>query len=413
MNLFDVAIIGGGPAGMIASIVASRNKSRVILIEKNNSLGHKLLATGNGRCNITNQNIKVSHYHGSNPEFVLPIFKQFGQKDTVSFFNSLGIKLKEEDRGRLFPATNQSITVLQALVKELAANGVTTKLNCCVKSIICADCWNLILENGDKVKAKKVIVTTGGRAAYHFGSSGDGLFWAKNLGHKIVPIYATLVPLETVEKWPAKIQGIKIKAGIKVYNQNKLITENSGDLLFTHYGLSGPAVMGLSGRIADLVNPSKPSVKLKIDFLPEFNNKELLGKINFLFEENGAKSILNNLCELLPQNLIKQILLVSNLDLNKKSAEASRSERLNICKCLQSFTANVYKLRPLKEAQVTRGGIATKEVDDHTLESLIATGLHFAGEILDIDGDSGGYNLQWAWSSGYVSGLNAATISNK
>ncbi|MEI7690396.1 MAG: NAD(P)/FAD-dependent oxidoreductase [bacterium] len=408
MKIFDIAIIGAGPAGMMAGIIAGRNGAEVILIEKNDSLGRKLLATGNGRCNITNQNIDVSHYHGSDPDFVLPIFKEFSQKDTVAFFESLGVKLKEEDRGRLFPNTDQAGTVLASLVKELSTNNVTIKMNSCVKDINFSDCWHVVLANKETIKARKVILTTGGRAAYHLGSSGDGLFWSQNLKHTIAPIYAALVPIETVEKWPERIQGIKTKVKAQAYHQNKLVAENRGDLLFTHYGLSGPAVMGLAGGIADLLDCSGASVELKVDLLPDFSENELIEKINFLFEKNGAKSILNNLSELLPQNLVKQTLAVTKVDLTKKSAETSRTERASICRHLKEFSAKVSKLRSLKEAQVTRGGINTNEVNNQTLESLIATDLYFAGEILDIYADSGGYNLQWSWSSGYVSGLSAS-----
>jgi len=408
MKIFDIAIIGGGPAGMMAGIIAGSNEAEVVLIEKNDSLGHKLLATGNGRCNITNQIINVSNYHGSDPCFVLPIFKKFSQKDTVDFFESLGVKLKEEDRGRLFPITDQAGTVLASLEKNLSTNNVTIKLDSCVKNIIFSDCWHIALDDNETIKARKVILTTGGRAAYHFGSSGDGLFWSQNLKHTIAPIYSALVPIETFERWPAKIQGIKTKVRARAYYQNKLVAEDCGDLLFTHYGLSGPAVMGLAGVIADLVECSSAPVELKLDLLPDLNENELIEKINYLFEENGAKSILNNLSEFLPQNLIKQTLAIPKIDLTKKSAEASRAERTNICKHLKEFSAKVSKLRPLKEAQVTRGGINTNEINNQTLESLIAPGLYFAGEILDIYADSGGYNLQWAWSSGYVSGQSAS-----
>ena len=408
MKIFDVAIIGGGPAGMMAGIIVSKSKKLSILIEKNNFLGQKLLATGNGRCNITNRSLKITNYHGHKPSFVAPIFNQFNHRDTVKYFESINVSLKEEDQGRLFPKSDQAKTIVAALTAELVANNIKINLAHSVKKIERKTNWHITLDQGELIVSKKLILTTGGKAAFQFGSSGDGLFWAQKLGHTIEPIYAALVPIETLEDWPAKVQGIKIKSKVSAFYKNKLEAENWGDLLFTHYGLSGPAIMGISGQIAHRIKNINHPVKLVIDLLPSLTLAALEDRIGLLFETKGSKSILNNLHGLMPTNLISQALLQANINQDQKSAEISKRERTKISQSLKAFPATIKKLRPLKEAQVTRGGISLREVDDKTLESLIVRDLYFAGEILDIDGDSGGYNLQWAWSSGYVAGRQAS-----
>jgi len=405
MNNYDVAIVGAGPSGILAAISAAEHHASVILIDKNNHIGRKILATGNGRCNITNRDIRASHYHGRNPKFTEAVFAQFTGQQTRVFFESIGVILKEEDRGRLFPRTNQASTVVDALEHKLLDLKIDVRTNFNIKNIQDKNGWDITPENGQVIHSQKLIIATGGRAAHHFGSSGDGLFWIKNLGHTIEPIYASLVPLETVETWPNDIQGLKIKARVYSVVNNERVTEKDGDLLFTHYGLSGPAIMGVARDLSD----EKKNNSVEIDLIPDFDSKKLLEKINLIFEQNGSKSILNNLLGFVPKNLLVQTLKQNNLDQNTKSAEISRAQRQEIVRALKCLKLRVKKLRPLKEAQVTRGGIDTLEVDNNSLESLLFPGLYFAGEILDIDADSGGYNLQWAWSSGYVAGLHAAS----
>ena len=407
MKNIDVAIIGAGPAGIMASLFAAKNGARVLLIEKNEIIGRKILATGNGRCNLSNKNIETVRYHGSNPNFVDAIFSQFDYEQTIAFFESIGVFLKEEDHGRIFPRTNQATTIVQALEHELIENNIQIMTNANVKSISNKTSWKIDLENHSSYLAEKIILTTGGKAAHQFGSSGDGLFWAKNMGHTVRPLYAALVPVETTETWPTKIQGLKVESRLKAFNKNQLLSENFGDLLFTHYGLSGPAIMGISGEIAPAVSEKPNYVRLEIDFIPEIDNEHLKRKINLLLQNNGAKSIINNLRGMVPQGLIEVILDNVSIAKEKKSAEISQKEIENIISALKSADLHIKKLRPLKEAQVTKGGISLDEINNCTLESNIINNIYFAGEILDIDGDSGGFNLQWAWSSGYVAGTNS------
>lgn len=404
MQKYDVAVIGGGAAGMMAAITASDSKKRVVLIEKNPILGRKILATGNGRCNITNKFTNTDRYHGAKPEFIASILDQFDQTKTINFFQDLGLLLKEEDNGRMFPRTNQASSIIKVLTDKLQENQVRVLLGDSVTSIDKG--FNLTLASGASVQTDKLIVTTGGKASHFLGSSGDGYFWAKNLGHSVTPIYAALVPLETVEKWPKDIQGIKVEAKVSIFSDGKIISQKSGDLLFTHFGVSGPAVMSQARVIAPLIGKSK--VTLSIDLFSDLSFPELDKMVASVFEKNGKKTVKNALIGILPEKMISLILKLSDVTGDKKAAEISKSQREKIIQSMKSLVLTVSALRPLKEAQVTSGGVECREIDSDTLESKIVKNLFFAGEILDVDGDSGGFNLQWAWSSGYVAGKNSS-----
>jgi len=404
---YDVAIIGAGPAGIMAAISAKKNGASVVLIEKNSAIGRKILATGNGRCNITNKLAKVENYHGSSHEFIGEVLNAFDQHQTMKFFEKLGLILKEEDRGRMFPRTNQASSVVEILKHELERLQVEVKLNSEVKKIEKKSGWNIQLSNGATIYSDKLIVTTGGRAAHQFGSSGDGLFWLKNLGLKIADVYASLVPIETKEDWVKDIQGLKVEAKASFYVDEKKISERLGDLIFTHFGLSGPAIMSQSRNIAPFVANSV--VRVELDFMVDQTEKDLDDMIARIFNSGGAKTVKNALAGLVPGKLIPIVLHQSSIDENKISAEISKAQRSKIVQNLKSLTLNISKLRPLKEAQVTRGGASTDEINPQTLESKKVTSLYLAGEILDVDGDSGGFNLQWSWSSGHVAG-NSASI---
>jgi len=402
MTKYDVAIIGAGPAGIMAAISASENGKRVLLIEKNDQIGRKILATGNGRCNLTNRNIKVERFHGATPSFVSSVIAQFDQNKTIKFFEDLGLMLKEEDRGRIFPRTNQASSVVEILEYKLKENNVEILLNATVKKISKDTNWNLLLEDGRNILSDRLIIATGGKAAHYLGSSGDGLFWARNMGHTVSSIYAALVPVETQEAWTKDVSGVKVEAKVWTTSNGEMISDKYGDLLFTHFGLSGPVVMSQSRFIAPLVEQKE--VKIHIDLFNDISEEVLAKNILRNFEMNGKKAVKNCLVGLIPQRLISIILMISGVDGERKAAEVSREGRMTIAKTLKDLTLTVKSLRPLKEAQVTAGGIVCDEINSGTLESLILPGLYFAGEIIDVDADSGGFNLQWAWSSGYVAG---------
>lgn len=403
---YDVAVIGAGPAGIMAAIFAARGGARVVLLEKNDQTGRKILATGNGRCNLTNKNIELSRYHGQDVGFTRPIFSSFDQVGTMKFFEDLGVVLKEEDRGRIFPRTNQATTVTEALSHELQELGVEIKLGFTVKSIQHNSDWTITNDAGAQIFARNLILTTGGKAAHQFGSSGDGLFWAKNLGHTIVPIHAALAPIEVSEPWVSELMGIKLTAKVQLLANDELITRREGDIIFTHFGISGPAVMGLA-REVDPIIEAKQVVQISIDLLPDITSEKLDSMIVDQIAANSKKLVSSIIAGFVPKNLVPRILSFSGIMIDTKAAEISKASRRNIIGTLKDFRLTVTKVRPLKEAQVTAGGVSTAEVDA-TLQSKIVPTLYFAGEILDIDGDSGGFNLQWAWSSGAVAGQGAA-----
>jgi predicted Rossmann fold flavoprotein len=403
MKKYDVAVVGAGPAGMMAAITASRDGKRVALIEKNPGIGRKLLATGNGRCNLTNRYVTVDQYHGANPEFIETVLNQFDQYATLKFFQNLGLVVKEEDNGRIFPRTNQASSVVEVLRQGLYRNKVDVLLDAQVGAIEKSTLWKTSLNDGRTIESGKLIIATGGRAAHYLGSTGDGLYWAQKLGHSLTPIYAALVPIETVETWPKDVQGTKVEASVWATSDNKRIGEKTGDLLFTGYGVSGPTVMALAGGIAPLLKTSH--VMLHIDLFPDMTEEQLNQIVLRIFQNGGKQTIKDSLVGLLPSNMIPVVVQIAELDGSRQVGEISKGKRLEVVRTLKHLTLTVSKLRPLKEAQVTAGGLNTEEIDPRSLESKLVKGLYFAGEIIDADGDSGGFNLQWAWSSGHVAGM--------
>lgn len=409
MKIFDIAIIGAGPAGIMAAITAAKLGRQVILLEKNDTIGRKILATGNGRCNLTNKNIEAIRYHGANPEFITGVLAIFNQYQVMEYFESLGVILKEEDRGRIFPRTNQASTVVEALDYELKRLNVEIWTNFLVKNIKYEKKWIIGGENSQEnlqIEAKNLILTTGGRATFQLGSSGDGLYWSEKLGHSVIPLQPALVPLETIETWPKNIQGLRIEGTTKILADDKIISESQGDILFTHFGLSGPAIMKQARNVN--LNSSAKKIEIQIDVIPEETEKSLDKKIETILNNNGAKTVKNALAGIVPAELINTILINLSIDTDKKSSRISKQERSIIVKTLKNLTLTIAKTRSFKEAQVTAGGIPAEEINSKTLESKKIPHLFFAGEIIDVDGDSGGFNLQWAWSSGYLAGLSAS-----
>lgn len=404
--VYDTAIVGGGASGMMAAIIASQNNMSVVLIEKNTELGRKVLATGNGRCNLTNRLTDVSRYHGGNPEFIKHVLKEFDQFETMKFFENLGIILKEENLGRIFPKSDQASTVVNALIYELQKNKVEISLGIQVRKIEKKDnIFKITLESTKIIEARKLIVTTGGKASPQLGTSGDAYFWLQNMGHTITGLYPALAPIETEETWPKEIQGLKVEAEVSTTVDGDIIYSKFGDALFTHFGLSGPAAMAQAGAIGPNLGRN---IKIHLDLFPEEKIEILDAKIAKIIESNGAKAIKNLLAGIIPSNLAPVLLSVLNIDSDKKAAEISKIDRKNISQTLKNIELTVTGVRPFKEAQVTHGGISLDEINQNTLESKIVPGLYLTGEVLNVDGDSGGFNLQWAWSSGHLAGLSSS-----
>lgn len=395
MSKHDLAIIGAGPAGITAAITASERGKRVILIERNAQVGRKLLSTGNGRCNLTNTHVSADRYHGATPEFIDAVIRQFDQNATMHLFRDLGLMLKEEDEGRIFPRTNQASSVVEVLKRKLSSNKVDIALNAQVMAVEKPSAWKLSLADGTHVEADRLIIAAGGRAAHQLGSTGDGLSWARKLGHTLVRTHAALVPLDTVEKWPGEIQGTKVEARVWATTDDRTISEATGDLLFTGYGVSGLSVMAIAGRIATAVEASR--VRLHIDLFPEMTAEQLERTLSDILDTNSVMTLRDALIGLLPANMIAVALSLCGQD----------QQRTAIANTLKDMPLTISKLRPFKEAQVTAGGVSAEEIDPRTMQSKLVPGLFFAGEVIDVDGDSGGFNLQWAWSSGRVAGMSA------
>lgn len=407
MKKYDIAIIGGGPAGIMVAITASRCGKRVVLIEKNPRIGRKLLATGNGRCNLTNRFVTSDRYHGADPEFIESVLNQFDQPATMVFFDSLGLLMKEEDNGRIFPRTNQASSVAEVMRLALSESNIDPMLETQVTGIEKAAKWMISIGGKTAIECNKLILATGGRAAHQLGSTGDGLYWAQKLGHTITPIYPALVPMETVDTWPRDVQGIRVEAKVTAVCDGRAIGEQTGDLLFTAYGVSGLTILALARSVGPMLQSS--TVQLHIDLFLDTSESELDQILLHALQSHAKRTVKESLAGVLPDNLISVVLRFSKMKETTKAGEISGAKRLLIARVIKDLTLTVSKLRPLKEAQVTAGGIDTSEVDLHTLESKIHKGLYFAGEVLDVDGDSGGFNLQWAWSSGYVAGMSAAS----
>ena len=405
-----VIVIGAGPSGMMAAIRAAENGANVILFEKNNRLGKKLSITGKGRCNITNiaDNAEVIKNIPGNGKFLFSALKNFSTADTVNFFENLGLKTKIERGGRIFPQSDNAADVIEVLENKLNLLGVDIKLNSRVTEIF-ADNKKIRGVEVDKkfFDADKIILATGGKSYPATGSTGDGFIFAEKLGHTITKILPALVPLEVEEDFIKDLQGLSLKnVRVTLFADNKKISEIFGEMLFTHFGISGPIILTLSRTIAKLLSEKK-FVELLINLKPALTAEQLNLRILRDFEKFKHKIIKNSLVELLPQKLIPIILDLAYIDENKKIDEITKIERLRLIKILQNLPLTIIKTRPISEAIVTAGGISVKEINPATMESKIIKNLFIVGEVADIDGFTGGFNLQAAWAMGNAAGINS------
>ena len=408
-----IIIVGGGPAGIMAAIRAAENGAAVTLYEKNNSLGRKLRITGKGRCNLTNladTNELVKNIVG-NGKFLYSALKKFSAEDTINFFENLGLKTKVERGNRIFPASDNAADVIEVLTRQLALLNVDVQLNSRVDGIF---------ENGGKIigvevhkkfiSADAVILATGGASYPATGSTGDGFKFAKNLGHTVTPILPALVPLEVEEDFVRDLQGLSLKnVRVTLKADGKIIEEIFGEMLFTHFGVSGPIILTLSRAVAKLL-AEKVFVELSINLKPALTPEQLDARILRDFQKFQRKTIKNALIELLPSKLIAPILDLSYIAEDKKVDAVTKDERRRLIENLRGLTLTVTKTRPLAEAIVTAGGVDVKEVNPKTMESKLVKNLFIVGEVLDVDGYTGGFNLQAAWSTGNIAGLAASNF---
>ena len=411
-----VIVIGGGPAGMMAAISSAQDGNEVILLEKMQSLGRKLLITGKGRCNVTSS-LDMDEFIKNTPEngmFLYSCYKQFTNQDIINFLKEEGLEVKEERGNRIFPVTDKSLDVLKCFSKKLKELGIKVKCNTQVEEILVENSQIIgVIAEGTKIKADKIILATGGKSYPLTGSTGDGYELVKKLGHTITKIQPSLVPLESYNRDMCKeLQGLSlrnIKIQLEDIEAKKNIYEDFGEMMFTHFGVSGPTILSSS---AHLVRYKKIEEKLKnrkiilkIDLKPALTEEKLDERVLRDFRKENNKQFKNSLNKLLPQKLIQPIIKESSINPNKKVNEITKEERRRLVKLLKEFIIEIKGFRPIEEAIITSGGINIKEINPKTMESKKIKGLYFAGEIIDVDAYTGGFNLQIAYSTGYVAGM--------
>jgi predicted Rossmann fold flavoprotein len=405
---YDVIIIGAGAAGLMACYKTSNEGLKTLVIEKNKMSGKKLLITGKGRCNITANCDDVDELVDKcihNGRYMYSSFMNYSNKNIIDFFKKHGLKLKEERGKRIFPESDRAKDVVEALMNSVNKNNSVFLYSSPVKDIIVSNdrVEGIILRNEKKYFADKVIIATGGMSYPDTGSTGDGYLLAEKTGHRIIKPVPALVPLETREKWVSDIMGLSLRnISIKLLDEKeRTVYKDFGEMLFTHFGISGPVILSASSHI-DFNKSRKYSII--IDLKPALDMDKLYKRITRDFEEHNNKIFKNSLNRLLPGKLIDIIVMLSNINPVKKTNQITKEEKLKIVNLLKNFRLEIKNKRPLKEAIVTRGGVSIKDINPKTMESKKVNGLYFAGEIIDVDGYTGGFNLTIAFSSGYTSG---------
>ncbi len=418
--VWDTIVIGGGPAGMMSAGRSSSLGAKVLLIEKNDKLGKKLLITGGGRCNVTNaefDNRKLLEKFKDDGKFLFSAFSQYSVKDAIDFFHSKKMYTKIENEKRVFPITDKAESVWNVLVEYMKENKVTILSNTPVIDIategngINKKIIGVRLKNNKIIKAKSVIVATGGVSRPETGSNGDAYKWLSNLGHKIINAEPSLVPISVKDKWIKKLAGTSLK-NIKITTfQNKVkqeIRDRDTKILFTHNGLSGPTILNMSKDIGELLKYGE--VIISLDLLPDLDYGELNNKLQEIFKENDKRKIKNSLNELIPSTMVSIIIELSKIDGDKKCNSISREERLELVKLLKDIPINVDRLLGIDKAIISSGGVSLDEVDFKTMKSRLFPNLFLIGDILNIDRPSGGYSLQICWTTGYIAGTNSVNI---
>lgn len=404
-----VLVVGGGPAGMMAAIQAAKQGNAVTLLEQNEKLGKKLFITGKGRCNVTNDCDVTELFDSvvSNKKFLYSAFYSFSNQDVKDFFEEQGLRLKVERGRRVFPASDKSSDVIKALGNALKKLEVKIRLRTRVDKVLTENdiVCGVRLSDGECLNADKIILATGGVSYKSTGSDGSGLVMAEKLGHQVTKLRPGLVGMCTKEAWVRDMQGLTLKnvaVSIGKKQGKKPLYEDFGELLFTHYGVSGPMILSASSRLGDELE--KEDLCIKIDLKPALSKEQLDSRILRDFEERKNADLSNAMVHLLPKSMIPVMLHVCGLDPAKKVNEVTRGEREQLIKGMKEFPLTINGLRDIQEAIITRGGVTVKEVDPSTMESKIVKNLYLAGEMLDLDALTGGYNLQIAWSTGYLAG---------
>lgn len=409
----NVIVIGGGAAGMMAAITAVSQGHNVTLFEKNEKLGKKLFITGKGRCNFTNAGDAEDIFNSvvTNKKFLYSAFNGFSNYDTMGFFGELGLDFKVERGNRVFPSSDHSSDVIGALSRRMKQLGVKVELNTQVDEVIAnngefsavklTDAYN----KKRTVSADKLIIATGGNSYQSTGSTGDGYRFAKSLGHEVTPILPALVPFIVKEEWERDFQGLSLKnVNVTIYDDKKIVYSDFGEMLFTHFGVSGPTVLSASSYAAKIIK-NRP-LKLVIDLKPALDEQQLDERILRDFEEFKNKSFKNSLDKLLPKKLIPVIVELSKIEPDKKIHDITKQERMTLVKLIKNLTLTLTGLRGFNEAIITQGGVSVKQINPTTMESKLVKNVYFAGEVIDVDAVTGGFNLQIAWSTAYAAGTH-------
>ncbi|WP_075982643.1 BaiN/RdsA family NAD(P)/FAD-dependent oxidoreductase [Bacillus massilinigeriensis] len=416
--MFDVIVIGGGPSGLMASIAAGEQGARVLLIDKGDKLGKKLAISGGGRCNVTNRlpiDEIVKHIPG-NGRFLYSAFSIFSNEDIIEFFENLGIELKEEDHGRMFPVSNKAQSVVDALIKRIDELQVEILKNAPVDDIEYGEQVVVKLKNGSVYKSTSVVIAVGGKSVPHTGSTGDGYAWAQKAGHTITDLFPTEVPLTSNEPFIKEkaLQGLSLRGiGLSVLNpKGKPIITHQMDMIFTHFGISGPAVLRCSQFVIKAMKKYKINeVTMNIDAFPTKKEEVLFQEILKMVKSDSKKSIKNILKGILPERYLLFLLERMDVDQSCLGANLSNEKIRGLAKLCKQFQFQVNGTLPLEKAFVTGGGVSVKEIEPQTMASKLMNGLYFCGEILDIHGYTGGYNITSALVTGRLAGKNAAKYS--
>lgn len=415
---YDVTVIGGGPSGLMAAIAAAEQGVRTLLVEKGNKLGNKLAISGGGRCNVTNRlpiDEIIRHIPG-NGRFLYSAFSIFNNEDIIEFFEGLGVALKEEDHGRMFPVSNSAKSVVNTLVEQLDKLSVTVREHTPVETVEYGAGHHIVhLQNGEKLTTRAVIIASGGMSVPHTGSTGDGYRWAKQAGHTITQLYPTEVALTSKEKFiqSRDLQGLSLRdVALSVIGKNdKTIITHEMDMIFTHFGISGPAVLRCSQFVVKELLKGAKAVTMKVDQFPHETVESMLHKLTELKTMNARRSVKNVLKQLSEERLVRFLLRQIGIDEDKQMAQLSNEELRKLVNFYKNWTFSVHGSLPIEKAFVTGGGVDTKEIIPSTMGSKLMERLFFCGEVLDIHGYTGGYNITSALVTGRLAGMNAAYSS--
>ena len=401
----EIAVIGGGASGLMAAITAKKSGKEVVILERKDRILKKVLITGNGRCNITNVNANISNYFGKNISSVENILNRFTPQDTMDFFNGLGIVCNEENRGKVYPLSRQASSVVDALRFEAEKLGIKIETEFYVRKIEKDGFkFKIYSEERKKIEADRVILAAGGQSYPELGSNGSGFELAKELGHSVTRLSPSIVQLKTEKNQVKGLQGIKTDVVVTAYGDNKKICTYDGELLFTDYGISGNVVFNIS-----FVMPLYKNVEFEIDFMKKFDYNELYEMLKERKKTMSHLTMENYFNGMINKKLGQFLSKMSGIEkLSKPVKDLNDSEIRKLCTMLKKYRIKILDTTGFKNAQVTAGGVSLNEVNTETLESGIVKGLYFSGEVLDVYGECGGFNLQWAWASGYIAGKNAA-----